>query len=71
MLSGCPGGCFTLWNPPLWGEGCTTEWTQSNRFSALANLAMVSQRPEVLRHDQRELQAWNHYLSSIAPQREL
>ncbi len=53
---------FTLWNPPLWGEGCATEWTQSDRFSALANLAMVSQRPEVLRPYQRELQAWNHYL---------
>jgi hypothetical protein len=53
---------FTLWIPPLWGGGCATERTQSDRFSALANLAMVSQRPVVLRPYQRELQAWNHYL---------
>ena len=62
---------FTLWNPPLWVEGRAFEWTQSDLFSALGKLAMVSQRPDVLRQYQREQQAWDHYMRSTTSKREL
>lgn len=51
---------FTLWDPPLWVEGHASGWTQGELCSVLSKLAIVSQRPEVLRQYARELQAWDH-----------
>lgn len=58
---------FMLWNPPLWVCGRAIEWTQSDLISVLGKLAMVSQRPDVLRQYEREEQAWDHYIQSTAP----
>ena len=62
---------FTLWDPPLWVEGRATEWTQIDLFSVLGTLALVSQRPDILRQYQRELQAWDQYIQSTRLQRPL
>jgi hypothetical protein len=58
---------FTLWNPPLWVEGRAAEWELSELFSVLGKLAIVSQRPDVLRQYERDLQAWDHYIQSNMP----
>jgi hypothetical protein len=62
---------FELWNPPLWVVGHATDWSQRDLFSALSKLAMVSERPDVLSHYEREERAWDHYVQSIGPQQPL
>lgn len=61
---------FTLRNPTMLVEGSANGWPQNEFLSVLGQVAVVSNRPDVLAQGQRELAAWRHHINaSIAPGR--
>lgn len=62
-----PTWSFTLRGPNMQVDGRAWGWTQDELFAVLGQVAVISDRAEIIAQYERELLAWGHYFSGDLP----